>query len=111
MSEPKLLRRSLVSASIGIAITFLATFSVPFETRIRLLAYGALAGFFINLSCSVLGGRCQRWLEPRGLRYARFVLAAAYFVGHGLANVRCLRGGIDAWSQEVDKGMRRYRLV
>jgi len=81
VSEPKLLRRSLVSASIGIAITFLATFSVPFETRIRLLAYGALAGFFINLSCSVLGGRCQRWLEPRGLRYARFVLAAAYFVG------------------------------
>ena len=37
--------------------------------------------------------------------------AAAYFMGHGLTNVRCLRGGIDAWSQEVDKGMRRYRLV
>src|SRR5437016_4239173 len=37
--------------------------------------------------------------------------AAAYFLGHGLTNVRCLRGGIDAWSQEVDKGMRRYQLV
>jgi len=37
--------------------------------------------------------------------------AAAYFMGHGLTNVRCLRGGIDAWSQEVDRGMRRYRLV
>ncbi len=37
--------------------------------------------------------------------------AAAYFMGHGLTNVRCLRGGIDAWAQEVDKGMRRYRLV
>ena len=36
--------------------------------------------------------------------------AAAYFMGHGLTNVRCLRGGIDAWSQEVDTGMRRYRL-
>jgi rhodanese-related sulfurtransferase len=36
--------------------------------------------------------------------------AAAYFIGHGLQNVRCLRGGIDAWSQEVDPGMRRYRL-
>ena len=36
--------------------------------------------------------------------------AAAYFMGHGLTNVRCLRGGIDAWSQEVDRGMRRYRL-
>ena len=36
--------------------------------------------------------------------------AAAYFMGHGLTNVRCLRGGIDAWSREVDTGMRRYRL-
>jgi len=36
--------------------------------------------------------------------------AAAYFMGHGLENVRCLRGGIDAWSQEVDKNLRRYRL-
>jgi rhodanese-related sulfurtransferase len=36
--------------------------------------------------------------------------AAAYFMGHGLQNVRCLRGGIDAWSQEVDSSVRRYRL-
>ena len=36
--------------------------------------------------------------------------AAAYFMGHGLTNVRCLRGGIDAWAQEVDTTMRRYRL-
>jgi len=36
--------------------------------------------------------------------------AAAYFMGHGLQNVRCLRGGIDAWSQEVDPKVRRYRL-
>jgi rhodanese-related sulfurtransferase len=36
--------------------------------------------------------------------------AAAYFMGHGLQNVRCLRGGIDAWAQEVEMGMRRYRL-
>jgi len=36
--------------------------------------------------------------------------AAAYFVGHGLQNVRCLRGGIDAWSQEVDSKVRRYKL-
>lgn len=36
--------------------------------------------------------------------------AAAYFMGHGLQNVRCLRGGIDAWSQEVDATVRRYRL-
>jgi rhodanese-related sulfurtransferase len=36
--------------------------------------------------------------------------AAAYFVGHGFENVRCLRGGIDAWSQEIDPQLPRYRL-
>lgn len=36
--------------------------------------------------------------------------AAAYFMGHGLQNVRCLRGGIDAWAQAVEPAMRRYRL-
>ena len=36
--------------------------------------------------------------------------AAAYFMGHGLQNVRCLRGGIDAWAQEVDPKMRRYKV-
>ncbi|HZL14317.1 MAG TPA: rhodanese-like domain-containing protein [Verrucomicrobiae bacterium] len=36
--------------------------------------------------------------------------AAAYFMGHGWQNVRCLRGGIDAWAQEVDVKMRRYKL-
>lgn len=36
--------------------------------------------------------------------------AAAYYLGHGLQNVRCLRGGIDAWAQEVEPTMRRYRV-
>jgi len=36
--------------------------------------------------------------------------AAAYFLGHGLQNVRCLRGGLDAWAQEVDPKIARYRL-
>lgn len=36
--------------------------------------------------------------------------AAAYFAGHGFQNVRCLQGGIDAWSQEVDSNLPRYRL-
>jgi len=36
--------------------------------------------------------------------------AAAYFMGHGLQNVRCLRGGIDAWAKEVDASVRRYTL-
>lgn len=37
--------------------------------------------------------------------------AAAYFMGHGLTNVRCLRGGIDAWSQEVNTKLPRYRVA
>ena len=37
--------------------------------------------------------------------------AAAYFMGHGFENVRCLRGGIDAWSQEVDAKIPRYQLA
>ena len=36
--------------------------------------------------------------------------AAAYFLGHGLENVRVLRGGIDAWSCDVDANLPRYEL-
>ena len=36
--------------------------------------------------------------------------AATYFQGQRFLNVRCLAGGIDAWSQEVDSDIRRYRL-
>ena len=36
--------------------------------------------------------------------------AAAYYLGHGMPNVRALRGGIDAWSLEVDSAVRRYTL-
>lgn len=34
----------------------------------------------------------------------------AWFLGHGMKNTRALRGGIDAWSREVDPKMPRYRL-
>jgi rhodanese-related sulfurtransferase len=36
--------------------------------------------------------------------------AAAYFQGHGFQNVKSLRGGIDAWSAEVDSKLPRYHL-
>lgn len=36
--------------------------------------------------------------------------AAAYYLGHGFENVRCLQGGLDAWAREVDTKMRRYTL-
>src|SRR4051812_17182527 len=47
------------------------------------------------------------FLDHRGLRSLD---ATAYFVGHGLSNVRAMRGGIDAWSCEVDTNLPRYEL-
>ena len=40
----------------------------------------------------------------------RAIDAAAYFAGHGFTQARALRGGIDAWSQEVDPTVPRYDL-
>jgi rhodanese-related sulfurtransferase len=36
--------------------------------------------------------------------------AAAFFAGHGFTQARSLRGGIDAWSEEVDPSVPRYHL-
>lgn len=36
--------------------------------------------------------------------------AAAYFLGHGFSQTKCLAGGIDAYSLEVDPTLPRYRL-
>jgi rhodanese-related sulfurtransferase len=41
---------------------------------------------------------------------ARSLDAAAYFAGHEVKNVRAMRGGIDAWSCEVDSSLPRYEL-
>ena len=37
--------------------------------------------------------------------------AAAYFAGHGFTQAKFLRGGIDAWAQEVEPKLPRYRLA
>ena len=41
---------------------------------------------------------------------ARSMDAAAYFQGHGFTHVKSLRGGIDAYSAEVDPSLPRYDL-
>ena len=38
----------------------------------------------------------------------RSLEAASYLIGHGFTNVRSLRGGIDAWAEQVDPAMKRY---
>jgi rhodanese-related sulfurtransferase len=41
----------------------------------------------------------------------RSLNAAAYFAGHGLENVKSMKGGIDAWSLEIDPSLPRYELA
>ena len=56
------------------------------------------------------------WPRDRGLivlidhQGTRSLDAAAYFSGHGFTNVKALLGGIDAWSEQVDPSLPRYRL-
>ena len=33
---------------------------------------------------------------------------AAYFIGHGFSETKCLAGGINAYSTEVDSSLPRY---
>ncbi len=46
-------------------------------------------------------------LDHRG---ARSPDAAAYFSGHGFTNVKSLKGGIDAWAEQVDPNLPRYTV-
>lgn len=41
---------------------------------------------------------------------SRSLDAAAYFIGHGFSETKCLSGGIDAYSQEIDPTLPRYRI-
>jgi len=34
--------------------------------------------------------------------------AAAYLRGHGFMNTRSMRGGIDAWADQIDSSIQRY---
>ncbi len=36
--------------------------------------------------------------------------SAAYFIGHGFSDTKCLTGGIDAYSLQVDSSLPRYRV-
>ncbi len=41
---------------------------------------------------------------------ARSMDAAAFFQGHGFEQIKSLRGGLDAWSVEIDSKLPRYHL-
>lgn len=69
------------------------------------------ATFFSQEMMHELGGWDREkliiFVDHRG---TRSMDGCAYFAGHGLQNVRVLRGGIDAWSTEVDPDLPRYEL-
>ncbi|MFZ4763692.1 MAG: rhodanese-like domain-containing protein [Roseimicrobium sp.] len=57
----------------------------------------------------------QSWSKEEPLiiydhRGDRALDAAAYFIGHGFSQTKCLTGGIDAWSQEVEPNLPRYSV-
>ncbi len=41
---------------------------------------------------------------------SRSLDAAAYFIVHGFGETKCLTGGIDAYSREIDPSLPRYRI-
>ncbi len=70
----------------------------------------------ILLTQDVMNDMLSRWPRSRPIVIAdhqgrQALDAAAYFLGHGFDRVHALRGGLDAWSQEVDPSLPRYRLA
>ena len=64
-----------------------------------------------NLMQQILGSKPKEsflvFVDHKG---ARSLDAAAYFAGHGFTNIKCMRGGIDAWSVQVNPNLPRYTL-
>lgn len=98
----KIVRRSLISAAVGLGIVFLSTFGVQTPLRLRLLGYGALGGFLIAVSCTLLGRGYGSWIRRMPPRYQRILLAGLYFVGglvgFGAATLISALTGLIPWS-------------
>lgn len=52
----------------------------------------------------------DEWLILIDHQGTRCLDAASFFAGHGFTKVKGLRGGIDAWSLEIDRSLPRYTL-
>lgn len=55
----------------------------------------------------------QKWPKDTKIAFychsgVRSLEAASYFKGHGLPNVKSLKGGIDRWAVEIDTSLPRY---
>jgi serine phosphatase RsbU (regulator of sigma subunit) len=80
VAPSRFIRRSIISVLIGVALTFLTTFDVSREYRLRLLTFGGMSGFFINASCHALARAFSAWLG-RHPHAGRLALAGVYFMG------------------------------
>ena len=89
-------------------------FSAPNPSRIpvgiREIGEGAI--FFTQelMQELLMKGDRRALLAIMDHKGTRAMDATAYFVGHGFENAKCVRGGIDAWSVEVDNNLPRYEL-
>ena len=63
-----------------------------------------------ELQQQLFGGDPQRRIILHDHSGKHVLDTCAWFLGHGMKNTRALRGGIDAWSREVDPKVARYRL-
>lgn len=68
-----------------------------------------------RLDQELMGEIMSHWQKDRAILIvdhtgSRCLDAAAFFAGHGFSNVRCLRGGIDAYAREADTTLPRYAL-
>ncbi|HVI57893.1 MAG TPA: rhodanese-like domain-containing protein [Luteimonas sp.] len=75
----------------------------------------ALAAIALPYAVLEAGGLEELLSRPHDLALAflchhggRSAQAAAYFGGHGFADVANIVGGIEAWSQDVDPSVPRY---
>jgi serine phosphatase RsbU (regulator of sigma subunit) len=80
VAPSRFFRRAVISVLIGVAVTFLTTFDVSRDWRLRLLVFGGMSGFFINASCHFLARALSGWLRGHA-HVGRLALAGLYFVG------------------------------
>ncbi len=69
----------------------------------------------LHFSQTLMSEIMATWPKDRQIviidhRGERGLDAASYLVGHGFASVRCLRGGIDAYSELAEPSLPRYSL-
>jgi len=63
-----------------------------------------------ELQQSVFGGDPERAILIYDHSGRNVLDSVAWFRGHGLKQTFGIRGGIDAWSQEIDPSLPRYRI-